>query len=67
MQKINNAKIKKHKLKDTTYLCGVLPQACSLPTARSLLGDDFEEGILFIFIYIYFLFHPCLYSTVLEQ
>jgi hypothetical protein len=31
MQKINNAKIKIWKIKETTYLCGALPQACSLP------------------------------------
>ena len=32
MQKINNAKIKMRKIKDSTYLCGVLPHASSSPT-----------------------------------
>jgi hypothetical protein len=40
MQKVNNTKIKMQKLKDTIYLCGSPPQACSLPDVQYDAGDD---------------------------
>jgi hypothetical protein len=56
------------KIKDTRYLCGVLPQASSWPRVRGCLVKT--PKMVHYLVYVYFMMfllclsQPCLYSVL---